>query len=264
MDEWQVALRKQFSTLEDFTISNIGPEIVFSDYAVYNPLTNNSYKVSVRSNSKEIQTGKNYNFCTCYDFKTNGLGTCKHIEAVINQINSKKTTSRIFEQGNFQPTYSSVYLEYGPDGRQVKLRIGSEDTRKLKSLSGKYFSENGNLKSTGFEKFDEFLAEARHINQDFRCYEDATAFILKVRDKNRRKAWIWKNQLALQNGLLSNYIKAELHPYQKKGVTFAVQAGRALIADEMGLGKTLQAITAAEVLKKNSGFKKSSLYAPPL
>lgn len=262
LDEWQIGLRRQFAGLQEFKITNLGSEAVFSDYSVYNPQTNNSYKVAIRSNPEEIASGKNFNFCTCYDFKTNGLGTCKHIEAVIGQIQSKKLSNSIFKKGNFEPAYSSVYLEYGPNERLVKIRIGTEETRKLKALSRKYFSDNGTIKSTAFEKFDEFLSEAKSIQDSFRCYEDALTYIFEVRDKNRRKAWIWKNQKGLENGLLSQYIKAELHPYQKKGVAFAVQAGRALIADEMGLGKTLQAIAASEVFKKEFGIQKVLVVCP--
>ena len=262
LDEWQIGLRRQFASLQEFKISKLGSEAVFSDYSVYNPQTNNSYKVAIRSNTEEIASGQNYNFCTCYDFKTNGLGTCKHIEAVINQIQNKKSTNSLFNKGNFHPTYSSVYLEYGPNERKIKIRIGTEETRKLKALSKKYFSDNGTIKSTAFEKFEEFFIEAKNIHESFRCYEDALTFIFEVREKNRRKAWIWKNQKGLENGLLSQYIKAELHPYQKKGVAFVVQAGRALIADEMGLGKTLQAIAAAEVLKQEFGIQKVLIVCP--
>ena len=41
---------------------------------------------------------------------------------------------------------------------------------------------------------------------------------------------------------------AELFPYQKAGINYAVEAERCFIADEMGLGKTLQGIGTLEVL----------------
>lgn len=262
LDEWQILLRKQYAGLQEFKINNIGSETVFSDYTVFNPVTKNTYKVALRSNASEIAAGKNFNFCSCYDFKTNGLGTCKHIEAVFGQIEGKKSLLSLLKKGNFQPVYSSVYLDYSQGERKIKLRIGSEESRKINSLSRKYFSDDGTIKSTAFEKFDEFLLLVKNINPTFRCYEDALSYIFEIRAKNRRKTWIWKNQKELQNGLLSKYIKAELHPYQKEGVCFAVQAGRALIADEMGLGKTLQALAASEVLRKEFGIQKVLIVCP--
>ena len=43
-------------------------------------------------------------------------------------------------------------------------------------------------------------------------------------------------------------LQAELFPYQKAGINYAVAAERCFIADEMGLGKTLQGIGTLEVL----------------
>ena len=43
-------------------------------------------------------------------------------------------------------------------------------------------------------------------------------------------------------------LQAELFPYQKAGIKYAVEAERCFIADEMGLGKTLQGIATMEIL----------------
>src|SRR5690554_4246955 len=111
LDQWQVALRRQFAEQQDFKIENIGAGEVYSDYQVYNPLTQNSYKVALRSNPKEIIAGANFNFCSCYDFKTSGLGTCKHIEAVIFKIGKNRKLKKVYNSTNHQPHYSSVYLK---------------------------------------------------------------------------------------------------------------------------------------------------------
>lgn len=44
-------------------------------------------------------------------------------------------------------------------------------------------------------------------------------------------------------------LQAELFPYQKAGINYAVAAERCFVADEMGLGKTLQGIAALEILQ---------------
>jgi superfamily II DNA or RNA helicase/virulence-associated protein VapD len=262
LDQWQAALRKQFAQNQAFQIENVGKETVFSDYEVHNPLSENTYKVAIRSNLQQIIEGQNQNFCTCYDFKTSGLGTCKHIEAVLLQINKKRDLKKIIAKETFNPTYSSVYLKYEPQNRVVKLRIGSHNTSKLKRFSKSFFNSEGTLKETSFDNFDEFLEGAREIDPNFRCYEDALSFIITIRDKRRRSAWVNKNKNELQENRLSDYIKANLHPYQKEGVVFAIEAGRVLIADEMGLGKTLQAIASAEVFKQEFGIQKTLIVCP--
>lgn len=262
LDEWQLALRRQFAEQQDFKIENIGNKEMYSDYQVYNPETGNSYKVAIRSNPKEIKAGTNYNFCTCYDFKTSGLGTCKHIEAVIFKIGKNRKLKQAYNSQTYQPAYSSVYLKYSPVGRIVMLRIGTENQGKLLTLSKKYFQEEGSIKPSAFAQFDTFLTAARQLNPSFRCYEDALAYIFEVRQKNKRGEWLSKNKTQLQNGLLSSYVKADLHAYQKEGVSFAIQAGRSLIADEMGLGKTLQAIATAEILRKEFSVQNVLIVCP--
>src|SRR5258705_13678698 len=74
--EWQTVLRQQIAENENFTIKNLNGEPVYSDYYVYSPKSKNTYKVALRSKDNSL------NFCSCPDFKTNQLGTCKHIEAI--------------------------------------------------------------------------------------------------------------------------------------------------------------------------------------
>lgn len=262
LDQWQVALRKQFAQTQKFETENVGSEMVFSDYEVHNPQSGNTYKVAIRSNLKEIQEGDNQNFCSCYDFKTNGLGTCKHIESVVLRILKKRDLKKIISRDTFNPAYSSVYLKYSPQKRVVKLRIGSDNNAKFTVFSKLYFTDEGTIKEKAFDNFDVFLKGAREIDPGFRCYEDALSFIINIREKRRRMDWVKKNKNELQENRLSDYINANLHPYQKEGVCFAIEEGRVMIADEMGLGKTLQAIAAAEVLKKEFSIQKTLIVCP--
>src|SRR5690606_14135957 len=124
------------------------------------------------------------------------------------KITKNRFLKKAYNSQTFLPPYSSVYLKYSPEGRIVMLRIGSGQAYKIRSLSKKYFHQNGSIKSSAFNSFDTFLVAARKIEPTFRCYDDALDFIFEVRDKNKRKVWVWKNQKQLQNGLLSEYVKA--------------------------------------------------------
>ena len=77
--EEQIDLRRQRARAANLTIENLGKNRVFSDYRVINPQTKGQYTVTVRG----FDTGDNA--CTCPDFKSNTLGTCKHIEAVLDK-----------------------------------------------------------------------------------------------------------------------------------------------------------------------------------
>ena len=57
-------------------------------------------------------------------------------------------------------------------------------------------------------------------------------------------------------------LAVKLYPYQKEGVRFAFERGRTIIADEMGLGKTVQAIGAAELLRREGLADKVLVVCP--
>ena len=95
LEEWQIALRRQFAERHSFVVENNGVHPVFSDFVVSNPESNSRYKVAIRSGDYSM------NFCECMDFKTNGLGSCKHIEAVLLRIQSNEAHKHILEC-NFQ------------------------------------------------------------------------------------------------------------------------------------------------------------------
>jgi len=241
LEQWQKALREQFAQDRYFGIIKLDNDVkVFGDYQVYNPEKDTSYKVALRS-----QDG-NWNFCSCLDFKTNHLGTCKHLEAVLKEVQSKRGNKTILKNG-YQPSYTSVYLNY-KGNRDVRIRIGNENKPEYERLAQKYFDADRTLKPESYLSFETFLAQAKEINEDFRCYDDAIDFILSTRE-NQRRANLLKEKYPDATHI-NGVIKATLFPYQKEGVLFAAQKGRAMIADEMGLGKTIQAIAVAELLKK--------------
>jgi superfamily II DNA or RNA helicase len=243
LEEWQRNLRMNAGKTGSFLIKNIGTHPVYSDFSVRNRQNNNSYKVSIRSGDGSM------NFCECNDFKTNGLGTCKHIESVIDHLEKDLITSGPLGSDDV-PSYSSMYVKYGTN-RDVRVRIGSAHKVAYRKLFGKYCAQDGVLSASAYGHIEVILRKAKAISEDFRCYPDALDHILTVRERERRYTLL--DTLFPRRGnsaRLDRIIKIKMFPYQKAGVYFALRAGRCLIADEMGLGKTVQAIAAAEMLKK--------------
>ena len=238
--EWQLALRKQFVIDKPFDIQKLDNNLVFGDYRVFNPENKNSYKVAIRSNDNAL------NFCSCLDFKTNHLGTCKHIEAVKLKIESDSKLESIFKN-DYKPPYTSVYLNY-KGTRCVKIRIGTDNKSEFSKLAKDYFEKDNILKPEAYLYFERFLTFAKAISNEFRCYGDALDFVLENRENEKRNILI--SDIYKDNNSLDNLINTNLFPYQKEGILFAAKAGRSLIADDMGLGKTIQAIATAELLKK--------------
>ena len=232
LEEWQVALRQQQAEKEVFAISQVDEEYCPGEYKIGNAITRNEYKVVYRGRNSM------WNYCSCMDFKTSQLGTCKHLEAVKLWVKKKK--KKVHRE---QPSYSSVYIDYkGP--RSVKIRFGETCTDIFKRLAKDYFDGDGVLREEAYDKFDIFLHAAKAIDENFRCYGDALDFIISKREKSRRLQLV---ESKYSDETLDSLLKARLYPYQKEGIRFAVKAGKAIIADEMGLGKTIQAIAASEI-----------------
>lgn len=124
-----------------------------------------------------------------------------------------------------------------------------------------FFDEENVLKTNAFSSFEVFLEKAYALDPDFRCYNDAMEFVLNVREQNRRSEKFRINSFPAV-GSTAGLLKSEFFAYQHQGVLFAAKAGRALIADEMGLGKTIQAIGAAELLRKEHDIASVLIICP--
>jgi superfamily II DNA or RNA helicase len=255
LEAWQRELRRQFGPEQPMKLTNLGDAPVFSEFEVYNPQSKGQYRVRIRGE----RSGENH--CTCPDFRTNNLGTCKHIEFALDRLRRKRGGKKALAEG-YQPPFSEVYLHYGAE-REVRFRPGSECSRKLAQLAAAYFDADGRLAEDAFRRFDRFVAEANEADHELRIYEDALEFIAEVRDAARRQEILAE---ALPAGVrskeLDRLIKLPLYKYQKEGVLFAARAGRSLLGDEMGLGKTIQAIAASELMARCLGVERVLVVCP--
>jgi SNF2 family DNA or RNA helicase len=247
---WQTALRQQMAEKEFFTIKNLGREPVYSDFSVYSPASKNIYKVAMRSRDN------NLNFCSCPDFKTNQLGTCKHIEFIRIQFGRRRAIKKLLEKVPEFP-YSSLYVSYLGE-RKIKLRIGTDNKKKFEKWAGNYFDKQYTLLPDAWLHIERLLKEAHGIDSSFRCYEDALQMILAGRDQARLQSLVEQEGLVLVKDL----VKAKLFPYQQEGILFATGAGRSVLADDMGLGKTVQAIAWAMLMQQKWRTQKVIIICP--
>jgi superfamily II DNA or RNA helicase len=255
LEDWQVELRRQFGREQKFRIVNVGDHAIFSDFEVTNPASGNTYRVRVRG----ARPGDN--FCTCPDFATNTLGTCKHVEFTLAALERRRGGPAALRAG-FVPPYSEVFLEYGAR-RSVRFRAGSECPAGLSAAAAGYFDGDGVLAPGAFGRFEEFLAAAGRHGHELRCDDDVLGFVAEVRDAERRGA---RMAAAFPRGTRSpafkDLLRVPLYEYQREGALFAVRAGRCLIGDEMGLGKTVQALAAAEIMARLFGVERALVVCP--
>lgn len=261
-EDWQRALRRQFGREQSFVIENLGSEPLFSEFRVRNPESGGAYLVRIRG----LAPGDNQ--CTCPDFRTNDLGTCKHIEFVLSRLEGKRGAKTALKRG-YRPPYSELFLQPG-NPRSLRLSLGSEMPESLLELVRDIFrvdsgrdGERYVLNAERIASVEHFVGSCGKLGHELRIDDAARDHLAGLRDAERRREVLAK---AFPQGAaspaLAKLVKVPLYAYQAEGALFAVAAGRALIGDDMGLGKTIQAITAAEIFARHFGVRRVLVICP--
>ena len=123
LEEWQVALRREQALRDHFVIGELVPGFSPGEYQVRNPRSRSQYKVIYRGAYSP------WNYCSCPDFRTSGLGTCKHVEGVKLWLQAEGREACFGE-----PEYTSVYIDYHGE-RSIRIRIGEAHRRELTALA---------------------------------------------------------------------------------------------------------------------------------
>jgi superfamily II DNA or RNA helicase len=255
--DWQRGLRRQFGREQAFGLENLTDEPFFSEFRVSNPTSKSSYRVAIRG------LGPGGNFCSCPDYSTSELGTCKHLEFTLARLEKKHGAKAAFARG-FQPAFSELYLR-NEGKRRVHFRAGTDCPPAVSKAAASLFDteHDGMLPDHRLGELDQFMTIASKTAHELRAYDDALNFLAGRRDADKRAAML--EQLfprGASDPKLRSLLKVPLYPYQAEGALFAVRTGRALIGDDMGLGKTIQAIAAIEILARHFGVSKVLVVCP--
>jgi superfamily II DNA or RNA helicase len=250
--EEQIDIRRQRAVEGKFRIQNLGRNRVFSDYQIVNPSSGGQYRVSIRG----FDVGDN--FCTCPDFRTNTLGTCKHIEAVLAAL--REETPAPMRRRKAAVTRPEVYLHYGEQLR-LGLHLPERHSDKLGELARTFFDAQGLWK--GGERYDHLIDALHTVSEQVTVLSDAMEFMERAIEHremaNREKELVEQ----LEHGQLKlDLLKVPLYPYQMHGALFAAYRGRCILGDDMGLGKTVQTMAAVEILARERGIERVLVLAP--
>jgi SNF2 family DNA or RNA helicase len=250
--EEQIDIRRQRAKASKFQIENLGKNRVFSDYRVSNPDSGGQYTVAVRG----FDVGDNT--CTCPDFKSNTLGTCKHIEAVIDHLQADLPAH--LQKKKAAVTRPEIYLHYG-EQLQLGIHLPPRHSDKLARLSASYFDEKGLW--SGKSKYRDLIRDVDEIPEAITFFTDAMEFvgveIERMEMLAREQEWLKQ----LEAGTLDlNLLTVPLYDYQTRGALFLACRGRSILGDDMGLGKTIQTLAAVELLARERGVQRALVVAP--
>jgi SNF2-related domain/Helicase conserved C-terminal domain len=245
-----IADRQQRADKEAMVLKSSNPSNPWGDYAVLSKESGKTYRVALRG----CEPGESY--CSCPDFRTNQLGTCKHILHTISKVRKRFSRKRL--RSAYCRKNLSLRVDYTePLGLRFNLpdRLSSSQERLLRPWVNRTLID--------VSKAVRLLATLEKNGDAVHIYPDAEEFIEKrlLLDRLSRKTEEIRRDPA-KHPLRTRLLKGNLLPYQLDGIAFSVGAGRAILADDMGLGKTIQGIGVAELFAQLADIKNVLVVCP--
>ena len=254
----QIDRRRQRALKEITRIANKGTHSVFSVFEV-SSLSGRTYHVQVRSLSEML------NSCSCQDYRTNLIGTCKHIEAVLLYL-KKKHRGNLQKMARKAPFGAQVYLRYEAE-ESVRVVLPLPKQSAVRGLLTRYFGPEGVLIGPPLQSlpalFSAIEGLAPKAQTMVQVDETVREYLGRLQDKEeivRQKKWFLEQMRKGSRSL--DVISTRLYPFQESGAMHLAFSRRALLADDMGLGKTVQAITASALLKELRGIQRVLIICP--
>jgi hypothetical protein len=239
-DTDEINKRRQRAREETFAITNTDPRHpVFSNFQVKSA-SGLTYSVEIRSLTERQSV------CDCVDFRTNGLGFCKHVEAVTLYLQARHQrlckTARAAGSNRIEVTVDPV-----ADTLWVR-----ENAAQLPRAVAGWFDAQGRLRERSPEEALEALRRLRAADlPGIRISQEIAPWLEQRRRADERRRLRREYEVKVQAGEWpAQETNVPLFPYQREGMLHLAFTERALLADEMGLGKTIQAIAACALLHR--------------
>ncbi len=247
-DEDEILKRRLRAREERYRIVNLDlTQPILSNFEVHSP-SGMTYQVEIR----DLVTSQ-YS-CTCTDFRTNGLGTCKHVEAILLQLSRRqraeyKAARRLPSRRiDLVPTDEGLRVERGLENLSAGLRA--------------YFDETGHQHS-GIDAEEILRRFASSKKPDLRVSQEVAPWLESRRRSEESVLLRREYEVGVQKGIHPEHVTlSPLFPYQREGMLHLAFRERALLADEMGLGKTIQAIAACALLHHLGRARRALVVTP--
>jgi len=132
----QIERRRKRGMEELAKIVNRGQHPVYSKFDVTSS-SERVYTVQIRSLTERLNT------CTCPDYHTNTIGTCKHIEGVLANL-EKEFADEWEEFIAHAPPITQMYVHHA-EQTTVRVTLPFPKGKRLNSLLARYFDAEGIL-----------------------------------------------------------------------------------------------------------------------
>jgi hypothetical protein len=226
-----MADRQKRAGEERMKVRSINPGKPWVDYVVTSEQSGKTYRVALRG----FDEGES--FCTCPDFRTNHLRTCKHVLHV--QAKVKKRFSAAKLRSPYRRKRLSLRLDYGAT-RGLLFNLPHQVDAKVEEIVGDAHQQLMLSANDAVERIEAL----EHSGHDVTIFPDAEAFIQRQLVQTKVRAECEKiRRSAKSHPLRTELLRATLLPYQLDG-------------------KTIQGIGVAELLSRLADIKRVLVVCP--
>jgi hypothetical protein len=255
-DEDEIAIRRKRAVSEQLRVSNLeADEQVFSSFRVCSP-SGADYLVEIRS-LHDLE-----NSCSCPDFLASGLGTCKHVEAVLARLRRAPAAAK----RDGRSPRAEVFLHRAGEpsvGLSLPHRLHPSASEVLR----RYFGDDRRLRGDPAEAIPALVRDIKNaptaVSRSVRVGRELITWAAERGHHAAREAEraAYLEDLRRGTRVLPN-LRQNVYPYQVDGMLHLAFRERALLADDMGLGKTVQAIAACALLCELRGIARVLVVCP--
>ena len=258
-DADEIERRRERARTQPITLRHVpDTDPFYGDFLAGTLGTGRSYGVEIRSLTEQENT------CACMDFRVNGLGTCKHVEKVLQHLAGRRGYKTALRRGS---RITEIHLSRQTEPPSVRLRWGDPAPGELRTALAPFFATDGTLLADPVDgvpalrrAVDDLPRVVRRSVRLSREVSDRAAELRRRRTRDGARAMFLEDVAAGKRRL--DPPKATLYPYQREGALHLAFGERAMLADDMGLGKTIQAIAAAEILAQTRRIERVLVVSP--
>ncbi|HEY2135612.1 MAG TPA: DEAD/DEAH box helicase [Xanthobacteraceae bacterium] len=260
-DADEIALRRWRGRTEIVAISALETDHPYFGTFRTRSDSGGSYDVEIRSLDEFT------NSCSCIDHRVNGLGTCKHVEGVIDAKRRRGAAAFRRAQADASPRVE-VFLDRreSPKLSIVWPAANGAKAQAARNWLAPHLDGDGTLRGDP-GSVEALLAAWRTAPAKIRAALRVTHHVGPWLERLKRQTSRVEARAAFlaeveAGSATFDLLKHKLLPYQREGMLHLAFGERALLADEMGLGKTIQAIAACEMLAQRKDIDRVLVVCP--
>ncbi len=259
-DKEEIERRRSRASVEPISIKPLEPgQSFYGTFIARSRESARTYFVEIRSLT-DLE-----NSCQCIDYQTNGLATCKHIEAVLFHLH--KGRIRLFKQAAQERSpYVEVYLSRRGTP-EIRVAWPEQTSERTRSVVAPFFSSSNTLLADPIKAIPALkrtlAREPKKVQREIRLARDMEEWVAGL---HRNEEHLQAKEQFLQDvkdgKRTMDFLRHPLYPYQQEGVLHLAFNERSLLADDMGLGKTVEAIGACELLRQTRNVERVLVVCP--